>query len=96
MELKTSTSEDKILAAEMERFKKGVDIISDATKIKTYRELLVMCYQHEINKGLVPIEKLEQVHKDQLWAMVKKDTAGLNKEHCIEMAKIFYLTSSKI
>src|SRR6185295_18964666 len=97
VEQKIFTAEDKIIADEIARLKAGVNIIGHAAKLKTYRELLLMCYGYSVNKeGLTPLEKLNQELKNEIWQEAKKDSEGLNKKECIELSKIVYLISSKL
>lgn len=90
--------EPEILAEELRLFKAGkVDIFKMAARLKTYRELLLMLYIHEVrNKRLERIENLSKEMKESIWAETKKDSAGLGKKECIELSKIVYLISSKI
>lgn len=89
--------ESDILEIEMSMFKKGVDIIAHAAKLKTYRELLVMCYADCVNrKEFKRIEDLPADQKTEIWNETKKESKGLNKRQCIELAKIVYMISVKI
>lgn len=89
--------EDEVLQTELRLFKEGkVDIFKMAAKLKTYRELLLMAYKYEVNRGLKRLEDLPEDYKEQIWQETKKDSRLLNKEQCKELAKIVYLISSKI
>lgn len=89
--------EPEILQEEVRLFKRGkVDIFKMAASLKTYRELLLMAYQYEVNHGLKRLEDLSLAEKEIIWQETKKDSKGLNKEQCKELAKIVYLISSKI
>lgn len=72
------------------------EVIKMAATLKTYRDLLLMCYEFEVKRGLKKIEDLDPEFKNQIWQETKKDTVGLSKDQCIEMVKIVYLISSKI
>lgn len=89
--------EDEVLATEIDLLKRGkVDVVKMAASLKAYRELLLMCYVYEVQNGLKRLEDLDPEFKKLIWEETKKESAGLNKNECIELSKIVYLISSKL
>lgn len=89
--------EPEILAEEVKLFIAGkVEVFKMAARLKSYREMLLMCYKYEVNTGLIKLEDLEADYKQEIWGITKEYTEGMNKEGCIEMSKIVYLILSKI
>lgn len=94
---KEKTLIEGLVESEIKAFKRGCDIITHASRLKSYRELLVMCYCHEVlHAGLKRLEDLPPETKNEIWQETKKESAGLNKKECIELAKVVYLISTKI
>lgn len=91
------TTEQKIVESEINRLKSGVDIISHAAKLSSYRGLLVLCYADFVNrKEIVRLQDLPAEQKAEIWNETKKESKGLNKKQCIELSKIVYMISQKM